>query len=84
MKLVIDDRFYVDVDTHNYTLKEITGKNEKGEDTTRTHGHFMQLTYLIDYMARLNVISDNDELTIVEYVKALEIEVKSLRRVLNE
>lgn len=73
MTIIIDDRYLIEVDKWNYTLLERTGKLDKNENEVfKPHGHFGSVESALIHLAKIQVLSSNDKLTVAEYIRELK------------
>lgn len=80
MIITIDEKYYVERDERNYTLKEKTGKVDKNNNSVdKTHGYFSSLLSTMTYLKHLKVLSSASKMTIDKYIK----EVKRVNDELN-
>ena len=72
MKIVFeDDNYFIDVDRLNYTLRE-KFINDKGEESVRDLGYFNSIYYATKRLVELEVLKDDEEVTVSEFLDRLE------------
>lgn len=85
MKIRVNDRFFIEDDGRNYTVKEKTGKfNKDGQEIVTTHSYCSCLENALREIVRVSVLTKEDEMAIREYVNSLNESFKALREALQK
>lgn len=77
--LTIDEKYSIEDDGKQYILYE-TKISAKGEPKKNFLGSFQTLDYLLHRLARLNVGSKHQRMTIDKYLVELKLELEQLRK----
>lgn len=84
MKITINENYFIKADTYNLSLiKTYVGKDKDGNDkeSQKALGYFRTVEQVIVFMAREQLLNSHEELTIAEYIKALNQTIQALREV---
>lgn len=80
MKIHVNDKFFIDDDGRNYTIKERTGKvNKNDQEIVTTHRYCSTIENALKEISRLMVVTEEEEMTIGEYVDSLNENFKALK-----
>ena len=75
MKIIINDKYHIAVDTYNHTLIETykSKKNDSEEmvERTRTLGYFSSIEKALVFLARYTVAQQDETLVLKEYIDRL-------------
>lgn len=84
MKIVINETYYIAVDTYNYTLMEkYEGTKGEGDqqttvERTRSLGYYPNVEHALMFLAKYTLVQGGETLRISEYLKELRIIQKEL------
>ncbi len=84
MKITINENYFIKADTYNLSLiQTYVGKDKDGNDkeSQKTLGYFRTVEQVIVFMAREQLLNSHEELTIAEYIKALNQTIQELKEV---
>ena len=68
MKIRINDKYHIDVDERNYTLKE-TRETKDGKPYEKSIGYYGSVRQALEAYNRNNLAQADEELTIAEYIR---------------
>jgi len=68
-RVVIDDKYFMDIDRFNYTLKKRAGFNKAGKEKNTLLGYFSSMDFLLKKLMKMYMIDNLEKVGTLEEMK---------------